>query len=162
MANEISDARELLRVAELRTVVYHAVRGKRQDKTFKDEFDRAVEERRKDDLSWSPDDDDPVRVFNIATRVAEDEIGVRSRIVAASYHAEFEVDAEAVFTLTQPASIAEKALQEFVERVGVMAIYPYLRSSIASLAAQLAVPGPTLRLLRSGDFQLTAASDSDD
>ncbi len=42
-------------------------------------------------------------------------------------------------------------MQEFIEQIGLMVLWPYVRSAVASSAAQLSLPAPPLTLLRPKD-----------
>ena len=55
--------------------------------------------------------------------------------------------------------ISDAALSEFVERVGVMTVYPYLRESIDQSAAKLGAARPTMKLLRPGDITVSVSAD---
>ncbi|QYC54602.1 hypothetical protein PP488_gp44 [Gordonia phage Agueybana] len=71
-------------------------------------------------------------------------------------------DAGAVFTLKSEAQIEEGVQREFAEKVGVMAVYPYLRSTVSQLAASLGLDRPVLPLLRAGAVALTREADADE
>ncbi len=66
----------------------------------------------------------------------------------------------AVFTLREPIEASDAIITEFVERVGVMSVYPYLRESITQSGAKLGLDRPVLKLLRPGDIHITV-EDSD-
>lgn len=46
------------------------------------------------------------------------------------------------------------ALRDFIEKIAVMAAYPYLRQGVHTLASMLGLPGVTLGLLRAGSFTI--------
>lgn len=56
--------------------------------------------------------------------------------------------------------VPEAVQIEFVERVAVMAVLPYIREAIHGLGARLRVPVPLLPILRQGEFRLTRRDDS--
>lgn len=84
---------------------------------------------------------------------------------------DFEVDTQsckyrvvaATQFLYEPAdqSVSVALGKEFAERVGVMAVYPYVREAISSLATRLRQPPITLPLMRSGELDLGEAEDTD-
>lgn len=84
---------------------------------------------------------------------------VRCKMTASTGDSELSVDRSAVFTLGHPQSIPASVLGEFVEKVGVMTIYPYLRESLFSLASSLGIAPPVMGLLRAGTVKLTADPD---
>jgi hypothetical protein len=51
---------------------------------------------------------------------------------------------------------------EFVERVAIMAVLPYVREAIHGLGARLRVPVPLLPILRQGEFKLADNPEVDD
>lgn len=84
---------------------------------------------------------------------------VRCKMTASTGDAELSVDRSAVFTLGHRQAIPASVMGEFVEKVGVMTVYPYLRESLFSLASSLGIAPPVVGLLRAGSVRLTAASD---
>ena len=57
--------------------------------------------------------------------------------------------------------IPESVRVEFVERVAVMAVLPYLRLAIQGLGMQLGVPAPLLPILRQGEFRVSISDVED-
>ncbi|MEZ5087426.1 MAG: hypothetical protein R2722_14655 [Tessaracoccus sp.] len=53
------------------------------------------------------------------------------------------------------AEIPDETQTEFIEKVAVMAAYPYLRSMLQGLAAEMRFGTLTLDVLRQGEFQMT-------
>ncbi|AXQ63903.1 hypothetical protein SEA_HORUS_51 [Gordonia phage Horus] len=94
--------------------------------------------------------------LQVLTRVDGTQFEVRCKTTVVGGGAKYLGDAGAIFTLAEERKIPDEVAQEFAEKVGVMAVYPYLRAAITQLGAQLAVERPVLPLLRSGDVQLTA------
>ncbi|MHB1010011.1 MAG: hypothetical protein ACYC1E_12400 [Propionibacteriaceae bacterium] len=89
---------------------------------------------------------------------------VRCRLAASTEDCQVVVDRSAVFTLRLRLSIPEAVMGEFVEKVGVMTIYPYLREGAFSLASNLGVAPPVMGLLKAGSIRLMpqSAEESDD
>lgn len=52
--------------------------------------------------------------------------------------------------------IPEEVRQDFIERVAVMAVMPYIREALQAGAQRLSVPIPLIPILRQGEFHLTA------
>ncbi|ABM16781.1 hypothetical protein [Mycolicibacterium vanbaalenii] len=68
----------------------------------------------------------------------------------------FVVDGEALFDLPAPVSAEHTGIvHEFTEQTGAPVVFPYIRTAVAALAAQLAVPASPLPVLRAGDVTLT-------
>ena len=128
----VTDARELLELAELTDIVFYEVLGRR------------TSNREEEPLS-----------IQIALRLEELLLEIRCRATVAGAGGEYVTDASAVFTLREPIDAHDGVVTEFVERVGVMAVYPYLRESISQSAAKLGLDRPILKLLRPGDVHVT-------
>ncbi len=65
------------------------------------------------------------------------------------------VDAAVLYRFHEELQISEAILREFVEKVGVMAVYPYIREAVCALAAKLRLSVPILGIIRSGEVHLT-------
>lgn len=55
--------------------------------------------------------------------------------------------------------IPDDVRQDFIERVAVMAVTPYIREAIQDLGTRLRVPAPLLPILRQGEFHLTVRNE---
>lgn len=150
MADEIETTAQLIEVAELRRVVIHELTGNRDTSAVVLAPGLPPEELHAPD---SPDDDAAV---SFCTRLEDDQLGVRCRIETCNAHGCFVVDGEAIFFLPAPVSRDKpETIQEFTEQVGALAVFPYVRSAVASLAAQMSIPTSPLPLLHAGDLTLT-------
>lgn len=98
--------------------------------------------------------------LDVVTRAEGDELEVRCRALVKGAGAEYVADAAAVFTLAQPGQIPDDVARTFAEKVGVMSVYPYIRSALTQLGAQLAVARPILPLLRAGSVTLKRRDDA--
>ena len=132
----ITDAKELLALTELDSIRFYEVSGARRD----DARDSGVD-------------------IEIGLRRDEREIEIRCAAHVTAEDADYRSDASAVFTLNEQVDISDAALSEFVERVGVMTVYPYLRESIDQSAAKLGAARPTMKLLRPGDITVSVPRD---
>lgn len=130
----VSAVEQLIRLAEIRDVIFHEVRARRSSEQENEDID-----------------------LEVMFRENDRELGIRCRATVTAPGAEFIVDAEALFELEKPVQIQPEVVKQFVERVGVMVLYPYLRSAVSDAAAKLAVHRPVMRLLRLGDVQLQGA-----
>lgn len=88
----------------------------------------------------------------IAVQSTSSHLEVRCKMTLATEEASFIVDRSAVFTHTTPVDADEAVTREFIERVGVMAVYPYLREAVFTLASQTGVTPPVLSLIRGGSI----------
>ncbi|MGV0778745.1 hypothetical protein [Mycolicibacterium elephantis] len=138
VAKTISDTRQLLNVADVREIRFHELSAKRTGNT----------------------DSDHTLTMRVFVRVDETEIGVRCRAEVSGKGGDYVADAEAVFELSEAMSIPPDILREFVEKVGVLVVYPYVREAVADSAAKLGRPRPVLKILRGEDVKLL--NDEDD
>lgn len=132
----VVSAEQLLGLAELEDIVYYAVSATRRNEP-------------------GPE----VTTDAFALFVLHDglRIEVRCRATIDTADAQYVVDAASRFALKQPITIAEDAKKEFVQRVGLMAVWPYIRESVAESAAKLRLGPLQLKLLRSEDIVMTSS-----
>lgn len=133
----ITDAKRLLDLTELDSIRFNEVSATRREESRDTEVDIEIRLRR---------DEREIEVRCAARVIGED--------------ADYRADASAFFSLDGPVDITDAALAEFVERVGVMTVYPYLRESIHQSAAKLGMPQPTMKLLRPGDIKVSVEHDA--
>ena len=161
MADEIETLDELVERAELHEVVIRELVANRLNGQDPDAVGAPAEELH---APGSPDD---FGALDFSTRLAEDQLVVRCRIQTRNAYGSFQADAEVLFELPGPISVGNlDIVSPFVEKIGAPAVFPYLRTAVASLAAQLSVPAAPLPLLRPGDVALgieePAAQEADD
>ncbi|MFC8528402.1 hypothetical protein [Nocardia sp. NPDC057227] len=127
-----TDASTLLALSELTDIVFYECSGRR-------------------------DRDSGEAPLSIQIALGREKLGleVRCRATIAGAGGEYVADASAVFTFREPVEATEEAITDFAARVGVMAVYPYLRESITQSSAKLGLQRPVLRLLRPGEVSLT-------
>ena len=106
-------------------------------------------------------DDDFVTTTAIEVAVHRTAVafGQRFRLSACSQAADFVVGVQSTYRAVKPIEFARALGEEFIERVAIMAAYPYLREGLSSAAARLGVEVPLLGLLRAGQFKLDTDDD---
>ncbi|PSR66843.1 hypothetical protein C8258_18350 [Nocardia sp. MDA0666] len=110
------------------------------------------------------DTEDKQFSLQVVSRIEPTEIEIRCQTAVEGGGAQYKVDAGAVFAIDPPGTVPPEVAHEFAEKVGVMSVYPYARSAVANLGAQLNVDRPTLPLLRADNVRLNtpdAAPESD-
>jgi len=132
-AQTVQDLLDGLELTEVRTYLLHAERGAYQ----------ALDEAQ----------------ISVAVNHEGRLLETRCRMTTANADSEFAVDRSAVFTLSRPLKISQSVMAEFVEKVGVMTVYPYLREGLFSLATHLGVAQPVIGLLRAGTLKLAPIPD---
>lgn len=98
--------------------------------------------------------------IQVHLRASPGDLQVRVRLTIQTDEAELVADCAAVFELkesdpNEQIEIDDDVKREFVERVGIMAVYPFLRESIFATAVRLQVAAPVLGLLKAGQFSMT-------
>lgn len=132
-ARNVSDIDGLLALTELKAVTFNEVSARRAD---------------------TEDEPNQFRM-EVSSLVGDgDSITVRCRAVVDGAGGAYVAEADGLFSLAERVQIDESVLLEFVERVGVMTVYPYLRTAISDLSARIGHKTPVLRLLRPGDVNL--------
>lgn len=136
--SRIAEVGELLALADLTGITTYAISGERHS-------DGAVHE--------------PQQEMLVAVR--EEQLGFETRIqlTQTTPEAKLVADIGATYTLERPVTLAPGIMNEFVERVGVMAIFPYLREAVSTTATRIGVPAPIYGLMRQGQVHLTPHSD---
>lgn len=92
--------------------------------------------------------------MEVMARFEDGCIEARLRFEKRTDDAVFLADVSALYSMSQTMEIPEPVLHEFLERVGVMAVFPFIRESVITTAARLGVAIPVLGLLRSGGFKI--------
>lgn len=140
MTEKVDTAERLVNVTELRDVIYHHVSAERQgaNESADKKADHRVE----------------VMARHGQNQQGKNEIGVRCRAQVAAAGGRYTAEAEAIFDLSEDVEIADEAMQEFVSRVGVMVVYPYLRAAISDGAARLRLSPPVLQVIKPGGVTL--------
>lgn len=132
----VSDTRELLEILDLDDVYFmklSAERGVNDDSEL-------VE--------------GPRLNHEIFTRPHMDGLGIRLASLVEAKDATYEVDIVTEYVSGEPLDIDPATLKDFVERVAIMAAWPYLRSAVNGLCAQMRAEQITLGLHRPGDLQI--------
>lgn len=102
-----------------------------------------------------PEDGEPAASMQVMPIRWDSLIEVWFRAVLETGNAKIIAAYAVQYTRKSPDPIPEPVRVEFVERVAIMAVVPYLREAIHGLGAKLRVPAPLLPILRQGEFQLS-------
>jgi hypothetical protein len=149
MDDEISSADELFKAAELREVVVHQLVANREPGPDPEVLGLPPEKLH------APGSADDSAAAEFCTSVGGRELSVRIAVTTRNGYAAFHVDVEAVFALPAPITTgSQDIVQEFMEQVGGPTVFPYIRTAVASLAAQMSVPALPLPLLNSVEMEL--------
>lgn len=133
----IEDIRELLDLVELVDMRVYAAEGRRKDSSGAEDHDQSG------DIE-----------LNFMERHTAEVLENRFRITVENKEAIYSADIGAIYSLQEPVTPLPALIAEFAERVGFMAVFPYLRESISTSASRLGLPMPVLGIVRPGDFQI--------
>lgn len=132
---EIRTFEDLVSVAELRGIVWNEQGARRRQ----------------------PGQNPPIegdQQLETSANVSAEQVDVRLRVEQWTDDAVLVADIIAAFPLSEPCTVDEQALGQFVERVAVMTAFPFVRESIFTSATRLGVAPPLFTLLRAGSFHL--------
>lgn len=149
MPEEIETAEQLITLAVLGDIVIHEISAIRLTTPDPYGIDLPADELH------APDSADDDAALSFSTRLDDTRLAVRSRVETSNAYGSFMVDGEAIFDLPAQVSAQHSDIVfQFVEQVGAPVVFPYIRSAVAALAAQLSVPTSPLPILRAGDVTL--------
>ncbi len=131
VAIQVDSAVELLQKTELSEIRTYTLHAERASRDHDQDADVAISAR--SDADW---------------------LEVRCKMTISSDDADLLIDRAAVFHHSQPLAIPPAVLEDFIERVGVMSVYPYLREGAFTLATNLGVSPPVLALMRAGSVRM--------
>lgn len=155
MNDEIDSAAELIERAQLRDVVILRAAADRRRRCD------SVEPAAPPEELHAPDSTDDFAAIQLGTRLTDTELVVTLEVQTCNAHAGFQVDAEAVFTLSAPVALGKEAIvQDFTETTGATTVFPYIRAAVASLAAQVSVPASPLPLLPATGMELLSEGEA--
>jgi len=133
---EITDTQSLISHAELLDIVTYELQGmRRSDSSYED-----------------PDS------MHVSCRQEEMRTEVRVRHRHVQDDADLLADIAAVYEFDMPVKVLPKVMTEFVERVAIMTIIPFLREAIMTTAVRMGVSVPVLAMVRQGTIKLTLGS----
>lgn len=134
-ARTLATVHELLAVAELSDVVFYRVDAQRVEDPEGVEDDAAIQ---------------------VQVRRDEHRMEVRCVLEHVSDGGRYVVEAASRYEFSEPVDFDEPVQNEFVARVGVMAVYPFLREALITESARLRLPAPVLGLLKAGAVEIVA------
>jgi hypothetical protein len=146
-ASTYGSVSDIVAEADIVDVVYYEVAGRRRELSA---GDRDVLEQ----PGGEPGSDDQAPSFEILLRSDDSRLEVRCRGTVVNVQGQLQVDVAVVYALPSASTVPEPLLREFAEKVGIMAVYPFLRESLVGIATKLRLPVPVLGILRQGSLTL--------
>jgi hypothetical protein len=130
----VRDAAELLEYIELKGIIIYEIQGIRNNvKRDESGTDLAISVQESHDQTF---------------------VEPRFRMLVSDSHARYTVDVGTRYEMSRPIDLSKSVLKEFIERVAIMAAFPFIRESVATTAARMELGVPVLGLLRAGGFSL--------
>jgi hypothetical protein len=148
----IDSAAEALQYADLSDIIYYEVSARRLEPSTPETSVSSVENSEKEGKAEN---------ISILERHDELKMEVRCKLHINTSDVELIVDAASQFSFSEPIEMSASARADFVAKVGIMAVYPYLRESAHAVSSKLRVEPPLISLISSGDVSVTPVSDDE-
>lgn len=101
--------------------------------------------------------EEPPATSQVLSRVDDDVIDIRLVSTVESEEVRVSVDLLVQYSKKVPFAATDEAMSEFVQRVGFMAGYPYVREAVASMSTKLNAGRITLKVLRAEDVHFSVS-----
>lgn len=107
-----------------------------------------------------PVEENPAEVsITYAHFINETEFHTRFKLTFTEPGVVYSADIAGIYQMSEPIALAQEVQNEFAERVGIMAVFPFLRESVSTSAARMGLAVPLLGLMRPGDFRIEPPED---
>jgi len=143
----VASAAEMVNLVELTGIKVYDIAGHLVEPP-------ALEASTTDDPDRQPEPRTPGESFAVFARGGDTWFETRTKLVVQTVEADLSADAGAIFTYSEPLTVSREVAGEFVEKVGVMAVYPFVREQVFTTASRLGVAPPVMGLLRAGQFRI--------
>lgn len=134
MVRDAADAADLVAHSELTEIRIYEIGGRR--------------------IVGSTDTAEATEDFQVRATGDERHFETRARLTLVTAEAELLADVGGVYSFDEDLKLTQPVAAEFIQRVGIMAIYPFIREQIFASATRLGVPAPVLGMLRAGQFSV--------
>lgn len=142
---QLTSVGELLELSDIRGIEFHEISAKRSP-----------------DFSGPAGDGTDYAVkFDLSDMTTPTELHVRCRATLSLETSTFVIDVSAAYEYSEPCEYSPEIRQEFVERVGMMSVYPFIRQNIHALSVQIGETPVLLPILRANSIKLVRQEDSD-
>lgn len=142
---QLTDVKELLELSDIRGIDFHEICAKRNPESKGPAEDGA----------------DYTVQFDLSDMTTPTELKIRCRATLTMESSTFVVDVSATYEFSEPVDYSAELRQEFVERVGMMSVYPFIRQNIHALSVQIAETPILLPILRANSIKLIRQDDAD-
>lgn len=131
-----TDVRDVIANVQLSGIVFQNIRGQLRDEP-------------KSELKGIHRD------LGLLARDTSSELLARLDLTVATAEAKFKLSAIATYVKDTPFSADETAVRDFMEKVALFAVWPYLRAQLQTLSVGLSLEPITLPVLLQGQVRLT-------
>lgn len=121
VGTDLANLRDLIQKSELRSIEYHEVHARRRDGASVDDSDL----------------DDPQLSINVQNRLDDDSFGIRLVGSVTMPHGDATASIAGEYVLLEGHQPSPRTLQMYINEVGVMTIFPYLREAIATTTSRV-------------------------
>lgn len=99
-------------------------------------------------------DDDNVPVMGVAARQTDDQLLIKVQGTIRTDTVQVRITAAATYSKAKPFDMDGPTTSVFIERVAIMAMYPFIRQAVHDMSSRLGAPA-TLHLLRAGQVAMS-------
>jgi len=100
--------------------------------------------------------EESTRELSARSRFDGRHLEARFRIEVEGPGARYSADVGAIYEVEKPIELTPRATAEFMSKIGLMAVYPYLREAVTGLASRLGAPIPVIGILRLNEITFEA------
>jgi hypothetical protein len=113
-----------------------------------------------DDITELPGVDDSTesqkgeQAWTFFLQVSREALNLRAQLNVEGPDATYLVDAAVFYTITQPGIVPKDVVSDFVNRVAILALYPFIREGLHELARKIDAKRPVLGLYHPGELSI--------
>jgi hypothetical protein len=144
------DASELLQVVDIDGIRFFNLEAKTRAQI--DDNNDAPEVFEADDSTETQESNQSWTFF---IQVSPDTLNLRARLDVHGPDATYLVDAAVFYAIREPGEVPRNVVSEFVNRVAILALYPFIREALHELARKIDTKRPLLGLYHPGELSIS-------
>lgn len=141
---ELNSVQDLLELSDIKGLDFHELSAKRNPEA----------------TGPATDGEDYSVKFDLSDMTTPTELNVRCRATLALQSSTLVVDVSAGYEFSEPCAYSPELRQEFMERVGMMSIYPFIRQNFHAMSVQIGETPILLPILRANSIKLVRQDES--
>jgi hypothetical protein len=142
---ELNSIQDLLELSDIKGLDFHELSAKRNPEA----------------VGPATDGEDYSVKFDLSDMTTPTELNVRCRATLALQSSTFVVDVSARYEFSEPCVYSPELRQEFIERVGMMSVYPFIRQNFHAMSVQIGETPILLPILRANSIKLVRQDEID-